>query len=80
MTTEEEIDINQLTAYEDKSEDEETKDVTKSKETIKKDDTYVAIHASGFRGLHSFFFLCKNGNGKEYFHNFFFLYFTTNLF
>lgn len=47
---EEDVDISQLAEYDDtKSDDESTKD--KAKEPGKKEDTYVAIHAVGFRGL-----------------------------
>jgi len=46
-SAEEEVDISQLADYDDKSDDEDT--ANKTKEQTKKDDTYVAIHASGFR-------------------------------
>jgi len=44
----EEVDISQLAEYDEKS-DEEEKDKEKGKEIGKKEDTYVAIHAVGFR-------------------------------
>jgi ATP-dependent RNA helicase UAP56/SUB2 len=44
----EDVDISQLAAYDDKSDDEEV-NKDKPKDQAKKDDTYVAIHASGFR-------------------------------